>query len=72
MTANVGALGFTRPLIAADLPMQLHMDVFQVLWLWYMSKSANFPDSGAVTCLKGTHRLHIIIRLLIIQSASLR
>lgn len=69
MTANVGALGFTRPLIAADLPMQLHMDVFQVL---NMSKSANFPDSGAVTCLKGTHRLHIIIRLLIIQSASLR
>lgn len=53
----------------ADLPMQLHMDVFQVL---NMSKSANFPDSGAVTCLKGTHRLHIIIRLLIIQSASLR
>lgn len=69
MTANVGALGFTHPLIMADLPMQLHMDVFQVL---HMSKSANFPDSGAVTCLKGTHRLHIIIRLLIIQSASLR
>lgn len=69
MTAIVGALGFTHPLIMADLPMQLHMDVFQVL---NMSKSANFPDSGAVTCLKGTHRLHIIIRLLIIQSASLR